>query len=1287
MSQTLQHLKQNAGRKLKEILLYLATKIDITHNNQWSSEQLFKAIESNNNTDEQIKHLLTSKYQLKYIISQYNTYSVSELRKIVSTKINNKGWSKEQLVKYLVDNNITTTVEQLTPLQKQIKKLGRNNVRLLSKFYEIKQYKNGQNVSTVDLVKQIEQYMISNNITFHQIEEIINDLVKQKKQHKEKTIVSDKVQDIIKYVHPIQYVIHLADLHIPQKLRFEEYKQVFDNLINKINQPKLYGKTIVVICGDIFHTKVYQRSNSIILWNYLVKQITQLYPMFVITGNHDYDMTSNDNDWIASTYATDNFYHLNQCGEYVINNISIGVSPLNSDQVYKMEDSDKIRIQLYHGALKGCQMFNGSTLDEGILLEDFGNYDYLMLGDIHKMQFLSDNVAYSGSLVQQNFGELIDNHGFIIWDVKNKTKQFCEVHNDHAFLVVHISDEGYKFEQKIHDMNKSNITVRFDLHTNNMNAIEEFKQISSNNGWNIVKTKINKLYITSEIGKSIEPVRENLNILDYFRKKCESDKLQEGVIQRLCELHEEIDHSVNVVDHFVSQWKIKTINFKNLFCFGNNIENQLDLSTSGIYKLFANNFMGKSSMLKVVKWALYQDESGINDFDVLHKNSNIECGYVRVVFQPIHSNQEYVLERNITKDVKLKSTIRVEHKLLNGEEVLIGKENVNTKLCDIVGSYEEFELVASVNNTDLGILHKNASTVFNKLFNLGRFGDYEQIVKEMIQEMKNDIKLLQKEMEKITYQDEEVINELNEGINTLTSELESIQIVDLSVLIRKKQDIFNEYKQIELMKEEACEECVEELGEININKLKEMQQRKEELRSMIRNVKIMNEDIIMKNLNKYSTEIEILEVRIRDYHDGLEHMRRAINQYNQEMSNIKFTEVELYTLIKAQKLDYNKSKSIILEKLESGEICKSDYETIKFLITEHNYHDMMKELEQNKTITKKIKELENIIAENTTKMDEDMKRYNEITHKRYKLELMLKENNANKIILEKNIEFEREIENLTHDLSKMHEIEMRNKTILEKRKAFKAYQEALTHNEKYRDRKIRLESELAEYEDLLGNRVEENQKNMRKKMILEKNISKMVEEKMDIIENNNRLEEIKNKLFKKISNLELYNLYRGYVQEHGVPMMILHDKLPMIESDVNDVLCQYTNFKIVIELTGKRKSLEIYQIKNDEKISLGSLSGYETLITNIAFKVAIKKNCNLHCPNFIMIDEVLSSVSVENYDKLPELFELLESYYDIIFLITHIRDIKELCEGDGVDVKICREGGVSWLDHAALKLE
>ena len=42
-------------------------------------------------------------------------------------------------------------------------------------------------------------------------------------------------------------------------------------------------------------------------------------------------------------------------------------------------------------------------------------------------------VCYCGSLIQQNFGENVSNHGYLIWDVENKDFTEHNVDNKYAY--------------------------------------------------------------------------------------------------------------------------------------------------------------------------------------------------------------------------------------------------------------------------------------------------------------------------------------------------------------------------------------------------------------------------------------------------------------------------------------------------------------------------------------------------------------------------------------------------------------------------------------------------------------------------------------------------------------------------------------------------------------------------------------------------------------------------------------------------------------------------------------
>ena len=51
-------------------------------------------------------------------------------------------------------------------------------------------------------------------------------------------------------------------------------------------------------------------------------------------------------------------------------------------------------------------------------------YDLGLLGDVHKQQIFirksGFKAGYSGSLIQQNFGESLFNHGYLLWKINEK---------------------------------------------------------------------------------------------------------------------------------------------------------------------------------------------------------------------------------------------------------------------------------------------------------------------------------------------------------------------------------------------------------------------------------------------------------------------------------------------------------------------------------------------------------------------------------------------------------------------------------------------------------------------------------------------------------------------------------------------------------------------------------------------------------------------------------------------------------------------------------------------------
>ena len=84
----------------------------------------------------------------------------------------------------------------------------------------------------------------------------------------------------------IKYIYHIADIHIRQYKRHEEYLQVFANLYLELSKNNLEN-SILVIVGDILHSKNELTPELINITTELFTNLANLLPIFIIAGNHD----------------------------------------------------------------------------------------------------------------------------------------------------------------------------------------------------------------------------------------------------------------------------------------------------------------------------------------------------------------------------------------------------------------------------------------------------------------------------------------------------------------------------------------------------------------------------------------------------------------------------------------------------------------------------------------------------------------------------------------------------------------------------------------------------------------------------------------------------------------------------------------------------------------------------------------------------------------------------------------------------------------------------------------
>lgn len=259
----------------------------------------------------------------------------------------------------------------------------------------------------------------------------------------------------------IKKVIHTADIHIRNTRRLDEYEEQLTRFIDKcreIAQPYEKEEVRILICGDIIHQKNTINPTLLSMVAWFIRQLQEICKVIVIAGNHDLVVNNTaSKDAISSIFeaaAFENAFLLDyelggESGCVVDDNITWAVYSIYNDYLRpdiekaKEENPTNTVIGLYHGTIVGATLNNGSLMESGVDGEIFHNCNCVMAGDIHKHQYLKrgdTEIVYSGSLIQQNFGETLTQHGFEVWNIEDLTHDFIELETEYGLYDFEIKD-------------------------------------------------------------------------------------------------------------------------------------------------------------------------------------------------------------------------------------------------------------------------------------------------------------------------------------------------------------------------------------------------------------------------------------------------------------------------------------------------------------------------------------------------------------------------------------------------------------------------------------------------------------------------------------------------------------------------------------------------------------------------------------------------------------------------------------------------------------------------------
>ena len=1051
----------------------------------------------------------------------------------------------------------------------------------------------------------------------------------------------------------IKKIYHLADLHIRNLRRHREYKEVFDKFLDEVREKDLGDEAVIYLAGDIAHAKTDLSPELVKMISWFFTECAKLHDTFVITGNHDCNL---NNDYrldaltpIVENLNNDKLHYLRDTGVYEHENLTFVVYSIldhkdNWPKGTEVEGDNKIC--LFHGPVNKSTTDVGYTVTSNSFTVDmFDGFHMAMLGDIHKRQQLQGYdpvkgkpiIMYAGSMVQQNHGELLEKHGYLLWDVETRTFTEHHIHNDYGYLTIDVKDgevPQWVYDEVDTKLPKSpRMRLRFSGTTNTdmKRIVTELKKMFAVSEVTVTRTdtlrniRTNNNLNDNIVGNVNDTTFQNKLIRDYLETQY---LLEDDLLDKVTDLNTDINSRVKdtkVAENIV--WYPKKFEFSNMFSYGEDNKIRFD-KAQGMMGIFAPNASGKSSLFDALSFCIFDKSARtyVSKNILNNRKDNFYCKFHFTI-----DDIDFFIER-IGKTVNKGKHVKVDVNFwkeeggtttsLNGEQ----RRDTNRIIQEYLGTYEDFVLTAlSLQGNNALFIDKSQSErkdilaqfigvdIFDKLYTEAHEQNKEN--RTLIKKFKKDdftTKLANIETELDTKQKEYKIaenqlnaykkeeDELNKKLVRLNEKIVSVNsdLEDIDIMTEKKKEYAEKRKDIK-----------QSISDLH-SKIQEMEERQIELEEILDE---FDEDDLKEGVKKF-----------REYEKSLSNVNSTISTTKVRLENLKERKEHLDTH------EYNPDCDICMKNSES--ILKTKEEVVEE-INELNQTlvDLEKEKVEHEDKLNKYKSYDN-----------DMQKYSDTKAKENKIDREIT-NSLNKIS-----QYERDHEKYTNLLDKQ------NGLIDEYYK-----------NEEQIKKNKEIRSDIKEVRSSLSD-VKSNIKKSNKAVL---DINGRVSSLENQIENiQERIDEVK----ELEDQHEMYEYYLNALSRDGVSYELISKALPMIEGEVNNILSQIVDFGMQFEMDEKNINANI--VYEDQSWSLEMCSGMEKFISGLAIRIALINVCNLPRPNFLVVDEGFGTLDPENLTSLYMLFSYLKTQFDFVMIISHIDSMR-----DAVDnlIEIKKDNGFS----------
>ncbi len=1024
---------------------------------------------------------------------------------------------------------------------------------------------------------------------------------------------------------------HIADTHIRNLKYHTEYQTVFNKIYQTLREEKV---DFIIHCGDICHTKTQISPEFVQMCSDFLKSLAEIAPTYIILGNHDGNLRNpNRQDSISPVVKTLNIPNLNllkNSGEVSLNDhFTLNVlSVFDEDNWTPPSDKTKINIALYHGSISGCMTDGGWKMDVGENnIDIFDQFDYAMLGDIHKTNQILDDagrVRYAGSTVQQNFGETNDK-GFLLWDIQSKEEFTCKhvsIPNPKPFITITLTEEGKLPECDIQDNSRLRIAT-----DKNISSVARKKVMD------IAKKRYKPASVSfmnrssTEDGVELDKnfKKENLRNVavqeKLIREYLKDYNIDDTLDKRILDLNKKYKQVVEETEatYRNTDFKILKLEWDNLFNYGEG--NSIDFTNfAGITGIFGPNFSGKSSIVDALLYTIYNSISKNSRKNLNIVNNDKTAGWSRVTIQ--RGERVFIIKRDTEKYVKK----------LKGQETVEAKTDVDFSCIDL-----KTEETSSLNGTTRAETDRNIVKYF------GTIDDF--LITSMSSQLGafsfiNEGSTKRKEI-LAKFLDLEVFDRkfrvAKEDASELKASLKLLQNINYDAEIKKHTKKLFDDKIEAKRKKQSCEKIKVKIKQTE-EEVRSLNNKIESAPTEIINIANVRKDIIdlQKEISDNETQIETDQEFIQTNKEKLKKADEFINNFDLLSLQNKKRSYDVNSENKKQvqsehrqsedKVQIAKNKIKILQEVP----CGSEYSHCKFI---KDAYKSQEELPSLNAIEASNRSLLESIDHNLNSVDidnvvDELKKFKTLQERRGEIYSSISMT-------------ESRIENL---FSKAIVLQHRLTELQNKEKEYNDNVEVIENLEnviQQRNEKAQLlqetkasvefcESELLELYKMHG--------------YYEQKIANLETEK-------EKFENAKN-------DFEAHDLYMKCMHPNGISYDIIKRNLPVINSEISKLLSNIVDFQVFFETDNKRLDIFI-QHPNRDPSPLEMASGAEKTVAAMAIRLAFTSISTLPKSQLFILDEPGTALDEERMEGFVRILDITKSVFKNVIIISHLDSLKD----------------------------